>query len=60
MITRKSFACQMAIYENTIAFSLTLLRDLLSFENWRGGGGWEGIRGGGIALPSGYGPGSKD
>ena len=31
--------------ENTISFSLTLLRDLQSFENWRGG---EEIRGGGI------------
>ena len=40
----------MAIYENTIAFSLTLLRDLLSSEI--GGGGGKGIRGGGIApLP---------
>ena len=39
----------MAICENTIEFSLTL-RDLLSFENWRGGA--KGIRGGGIApLP---------
>ena len=47
----------MAICENIIEFSLTLLRDLLSFENWRGGEAkW--IRGGGIAPlpPSGYGP----
>ena len=36
----------MAICENTIEFSLTL-RDLLSFENWRGSA--KGIRGGGIA-----------
>ena len=43
---------RMAICENTVTFSLTLLRDLLSFENWRGGGGANGIRGGGIApLP---------
>ena len=40
----------MALCENTIVFSLTLLRDLLSFENWRGGGA-KGIRGGGIAPP---------
>ena len=39
----------MAICENTIEFSLTL-RDLLSFENWRGGA--KGIRGGGIAPPA--------
>ena len=47
---------RMAIGENTIAFSLTLLRDLLSFENWRGEA--KGIRGRGIGPPpSGYGPG---
>ena len=40
----------MAICGNTIEFSLTL-RDLLSFENWRGGGA-KGIRGGGIAPPA--------
>ena len=37
----------MAIFENTIAFSLTFLRDFLSFENKRGG--TKGIRVGGIA-----------
>ena len=37
MVTRQSFACQNGHFENTIAFSLTLLRDLLSFENCRGG-----------------------
>ena len=40
---------RMAICENTVTFSLTLLRDLLIFENWRGGA--NGIRGGGIAPP---------
>ena len=47
----------MTICDNTIAFSLTFLGDLLSFENCRGGGA-KGIRGGGIALLplSGYGP----
>ena len=35
----KALLVRIAICENTIAFSLTLLRDLLSFENWRGGGG---------------------
>ena len=43
---------RMAICENTVTFSLTLLRDLLSFENWRGGGGANGIRGGGSAPPA--------
>ena len=49
----------MAICENTIAFSLTLLRDLLSFENWRGGG-QKGFVVGALppCPPSGYGLGS--
>ena len=59
MITRKALLVRMAICENTIAFSLTLLRDLLSFENWRGGGGGKrDLWWGHCPLPpSGYGPG---
>ena len=45
----------MALWENTIAFSLTVLRDLLNFENWRGGkrdSWWWHCP----LSPSGYGP----
>ena len=44
----KALIVKMTICDNTIEFSLTLLRDLLSFENCRGGGA-KGILGGGIA-----------
>ena len=55
----KALLVRMAICENTIAFSLTLLRDLLSSENWRGG--QKGFVVGHCPLPpSGYGPVSMD
>ena len=41
----------MALCENTIAFSLTLVRDLLSFENWRRGGGQKGFVVGALPPP---------
>ena len=37
MITRKIFACQNGHMSKYISFSFTLLRELLSFENWRRG-----------------------
>ena len=55
----KALLVRMAICENTIAISLiTLLRDLLSFENWRGG--QKGFMVGALPpAPSGYGTGRE-
>ena len=51
------FPPSLVICLNTITFSLTLLRDLLSFENWRGGEGKTNSWWGHCPLsPSGYGP----
>ena len=47
----KALLVRMSLWENTIAFSLTLLRNLISFENWRGGGGQKGFVVGALPPP---------